>query len=128
MSNTELKPVFSVLLLKKDQNVISIVQTENYDEAKRVWSDLVERWTKAILDRRPFILDDGINASAFDPGLIHEILIKSIQLTNRINPNNPYLTEAQQGGFSNTFGRYSSQQGGNGQFPLGELMDNGFKY
>ena len=126
MSNN-LNNIFGVYIIKKDQNVITIMQTENFDEAKKSWEAYVERWVKCINDKRPFIIDVGISATAFDPGLISEILIKSMELSNRINPSNPYAQQMQEQGFSNTFGRYASKNNN----PLGsseELLDRGYQF
>jgi hypothetical protein len=125
----ELKSLFGVFIVFKDGNSAQIVQTENYDEARKAWTELVERWTRCVKDQVPFVLDDGLDASASDPGLIHKIFIKSIQLTNRINPNNPWLNQAQTGGFSNTFRNASVNPGElQSSYQSEELMDRGFKF
>ncbi len=119
--------LFGVFIVKKDKNVISIIQTSNYEEAEKIWNVLTEQWTKCILDRKPFILSNAVNKSAFDPGMIEEITIKTVELANRINPNNPFLQEMQRNGFSNTFGNYMGQSSTNPR-PTEELLDLGFNF
>jgi hypothetical protein len=123
MSNS----LFGVFIVKRDKNVITVVQTGNYDEASKAWDELTDQWTKCILDKKPFILSNNVNKSAFDPGLIEEIMLKTVELTNRINPNNPFMQEMQRSGFSNTFGSYTQQSSTN-SYTAEELLDRGFNY
>ena len=119
--------MFAVSIIRKDQTIITLLQTENLEEARRVWQSNVDRWTKCINDRRPFIIGNDINTTAIDPGLISEILVKTIELTSRINPNNPFLQQMNEQGFSNTFGRYTSKN--NNPFSTTEeLLDKGYQF
>ena len=118
--------IFSVFIVKKDQDVLQIVQSADFEEAKHAWDSLVDQWTKCVMDRKPFIISNSVNCIAFDPGIISEISLKTTELTNRINPNNPYAQQMVKRGFSNTFGNFT--QSTNTQHPAEELLDNGFNF
>lgn len=117
------KRVFAVTMMKRDQNHTIVAQTENIEEARRIWDQLVAQWTKCVRESTPFIIDTNVVATAFDPGMIYEITIKSTELTSRFNPNNPYQNNMQQHGFTETFGKFS-RAGTVGQ----DVLDNGFAY
>lgn len=120
------RKMFAVTLLKRDQQHIIISQTENYDEARATWTKLVEAWTRALKDQHPLVLDNSVTATAFDPGLVYEITIKTMDLTSRVNTSNPYTQDMLANGFSNSFG---AARGSNMAHDPGQgVLDGGFKF
>lgn len=102
--------LYSVLILRHDQQHVIIVQTDNKDEARNAYTELVDKWSLALKESQPFLIDNGITASATDPKMISDIRLEATAINNRINPNNPFMQEMQSNGFSNTFSKYRGQQ------------------
>jgi len=103
---------YSVLVLKRDQEHISVVETDSFDEADKLWQSLKDKWTTCLHEQKPFELRKPI-ITAFDPGLIYEITVRPVSDVVK-NPDNPYQQSMQRNGFSATF------RGGS------ELLDNGY--
>lgn len=99
----EQKIKYNVIVMKKAQDHIFMIETENYDEAYKVWKETKDKWTNAIKEQIPFELESPI-VTAFDPGMIYEITLVPIEAATNVNSNNPYKRNAQAKGFSNTFG------------------------
>ena len=119
---TQGRQLFAVTILKRDQQHLIVMQTENQDEAQEAWTKLVGLWTQALKEQTPFILG-GVSATAFDPGLVYEITINSTELTGTVSGNNPYNKNMLQNGFSESFGM--SAKGNSSQSPM---LDTGFKF
>lgn len=109
--NTSTKIKYGLLILKRDQDHIQVMETEDFKEADKLWEDLTERWTTCLSETKPFRLRSPIITS-FDPGLIYEITIRPVTESTR-NPDNPYQAKMQKEGFSATF--------------RGEVLDGGYK-
>lgn len=123
MANVQQK-MFAVTVLRRDEQHMILVQTPSQDEARKAWTVLLERWKTAIKEQTPFVLDNDVTATAFDPGLIYEITIKSTDLTSRFSQNNPYQNEMATNGFSNSWEKFSGGAAKQGN----ELLDSGFKF
>ena len=67
--------VLQVLLFRKDEvSPIVVMESTNFAECKKVWKDLIAKWTKAHKEAEPFILENPI-VTAFEPGIVAEIKI-----------------------------------------------------
>jgi len=109
------KQTYAVIVLKRNQDHIVVLETLDFDEAHKLYGELKEKWTKSLHDQTPFELSTPL-VTAFDPGLIYEITIRPITESD-INPNNPYRKEMINRGFSNTFNKNTNS-----------ILDEGYKY
>jgi hypothetical protein len=105
---------FSLVLLRKDQDHIHILETQNEKEVLVVWKELVNAWKTCVKEVIPFTLDKPL-VTAFDPGLISEIKI----LTKEMGlSDNPYKKEMLDKGFGNTLNNYTRTS---------DILDSGYK-
>lgn len=111
------KLVYTVLILKKNQDHIAAIETDNYDQAYELWKSLVESWRACVKNQEPFSIESPI-VTAFDPGLVLEISLVPITQTVEVN-NNPYKKEMVEKGLSETLGRYNTRGA--------EILDGGLK-
>lgn len=112
----EIQTMYSVLILRKDKDHITVIETENYDEAYESWKVIQEKWLGNLSEQKAFVLEKPI-VTAFDPGLIYEIKIVPYSIS-KSNKNNPYLTDMKARGLENSLGRYTSAN---------DLLDGGYK-
>jgi hypothetical protein len=116
MKTEEKLQLYAVYILKRDNSHITAIETKSFDEAHNLWKELRDKWTKAIKETLPFELSKPI-ITAFDPGLIYEITLKPvIEITDTINPNNPYHQQMIKNGLSSTLNT-----------SRGEIFDGGYK-
>lgn len=109
------KQRYAVLVLKRDQDHVSVMDTDKFEEADKKWSELTLQWTECLHEQKPFQLRKPL-ITAFDPGLIYEITVRPVSDVIK-NPDNPYQQDMQRRGFSATFGN----KGGS------EMLDGGYK-
>lgn len=101
---TEQEQFYTVLVLRKDGDNITAVESADFEECYKVWEELQGKWTEAVKEVKPFVLKDPI-LTAFEPGLIYEITLRPLSYKkSQINTNNPYARDMLDRGFSNTFG------------------------
>ena len=115
MEKSELNYV--VKLVRVDGTTIDLVETKDFSKAKGVWLKGHTQWTDAVADRRPFLIEEPADngyITAFDPSLIHEILILPVELEAK--SDNPYKQRMRNQGLS------SMVVGG-----VEGLMDGGYK-
>lgn len=105
------KSRYSLLILKRDQEHMEVLETENFDEIDKLWKELIEQWASCLHEQKPFILRRPV-VTAFDPGLIYEITIRPV-VENNMDNDNPYYSRAKKEGFSSAI--------------RGELLDGGYK-
>ena len=97
------KLVYSVIVLRQDQQHLAIIESTDYDKCYQKWKDLQSEWSMAWKDQRPFTLEDPV-VTAFSPSLIYEIkLIPIMTAEMESKSNNPYQQRMNQQGFTNTF-------------------------
>jgi hypothetical protein len=108
-------PTYSLLILRKDEQHISVVESSNYDEVFERYNEVKDHWAQSIRDKTPFELQKPI-VTVFDPGLVYEITIKLITETPSSRYENPYEKQMRKNGFSNMFNQ-----------PSGEVLDGGYR-
>jgi hypothetical protein len=110
------KLTYGVWLLKRDQNHIPVLETQNFEEADKLWVELKDRWTTCLHEEKPFELRSPI-ITAFDPGLIYEVTVRLVDETTEATEisKNPYQVKMKKEGFSSAF-RSS-----------GDVLDGGYK-
>lgn len=114
MSN-EQKVVYAVFVLRTDQQHITAIESDNYDECYETWESLHNVWMEASAENKPFVMTKPI-VTAFHPGLISEITLRPIVEQSASKNQNPYQKNMVNNGFSNSF-------------PTGggvDLLDNGY--
>lgn len=115
MSKEEKKiPLYNLLILRKDQFHIEVMETDNYDKIFEKYKEVKDQWAKCIKDQNPFELTSPV-VTTFDPGLIYEITIKLVTETPSSRYENPYNKQMQEKGFSKMFSSSS------------DLLDNGYR-
>jgi hypothetical protein len=102
--NKEEKQTYGVFILRRNQDHIHILESENYDEAYESWKELKAKWETSLHEQKPFELNKPV-VTAFDPGLIYEITLRPLTKSARVSSNNPYQQQMEKEGFGNTFGR-----------------------
>lgn len=108
------KIIYGVWLLKRDQDHIQVLETDNFETADKLWEELTEKWTTCLHEEKPFKLRSPI-VTSFDPGLIYEVTIRPASFSDEKTLDNPYQAKMQKEGFSSSF------RGG-------AMLDGGFKY
>ena len=116
MSTPDKAQVYNVIIMRRNQDHIIAVETENYDEAYEVWTKLKGVWLNALKEEIPFEMEKPI-VTAFDPGLIFEIRVLPVTVSKSTR-HNPYAAEMQREGFTKTFGKISGQGS--------DLLDKGY--
>jgi hypothetical protein len=107
---------YSVVILRRDNEHITVLETEDYDKAYESWTKLYQDWVTCLHEQKSFVMEKPI-VTAFDPGLIYEIKVLPVSISKSIR-DNPYTNKMRQEGFSKTFGNYA---GGN------DILDGGYK-
>jgi hypothetical protein len=116
MANDKVQ-VYTVLIIRRDGEHISALETETYDQAFELWTELKDQWLKNLKEHNTFELLKPI-VTAFDPGLISEIKIIPFAVSKAAR-HNPYALEMERTGFNRTFGKATNQGS--------ELLDSGYK-
>jgi len=106
--------VYAVLVLRTDQNHITVLESANYDECFNCWSELTAQWKETAKEGSPFQITNPI-VTSFSPGMITEITVVPVQAQNQALNDNPYQKDMMKEGFANTFGRNTG------------VLDNGYK-
>lgn len=104
MNNPE---CYSIIFLRKDDDHI-IIDSGNFEDTYMKWAFYRDNWSKCLHEKNPLEVvekDLGI-VTAFDPGIVYEIIIKKRDM--KINNNNPYFKEMNDRGFSNTLKSHST--------------------
>lgn len=109
------KMKYEVLILRRDQAHIQVMETEDFKEADKRWAELDSQWAACIKDTTPFKLRKPVITS-FDPGLIYEITVVPVSSAPAKNPDNPYQQEMQRKGLGATL------RGGVGP----DMLDGGY--
>ena len=107
------KEKYLIAILRKDGNHVFDLETENFEEAKKQWSKLIEYWESCIKEHKPFIVTTT-QISAFDPSLIYEIVIRP-STTLESDSSNPYKKRMMNNGLNKMFGGP-------------DILDSGFSY
>jgi len=104
MSKKKSTVVYEVIMMRRDTPLV-IMQSENFDECYERWKVLHSQWAEAIKEVKPFVLEDPI-LTAFEPGMIYEIILQPIQAapSMNVNPNNPYYKNMMEHGLSKSLG------------------------
>ena len=118
MKPEEKKKQYGVLILRKDQEHITVLETADFQAAHAAWKKLNEQWTACIKDNVPFSIESPI-VTSFDPGLIKEITVRPEVTPTETNRgvNNPYEQQMRKEGLQATM-----------KYGLGsDLLDGGYR-
>jgi hypothetical protein len=111
----ETKQTYAVFLMKRDQEHLMVLETEQFEEADKKWFEMRDLWTECLKSQTPFTLRSPM-ITAFDPGMIYEIsLVPKIKTETVRNPANPYAQRMNKEGLAATMGNRGS-----------EMLDGGF--
>jgi hypothetical protein len=113
------KQVYAVMVLRRDSDHITAIETEQFDNAYQLWTDLKAKWYDSIKEQKPFELEKPI-VTAFDPGLISEIKILAYMVQESV-ASNPYTQEMQKKGLTSALNQFRSA------VPTDDLLDSGYK-
>lgn len=103
--------VYSVLIIRKDSEIIEVDKTKDFKESEKLWEELHNKWQEAHKEGIPYVLKKP-EITAFEPGLIKEIKIVAMQSgVENVDMNNPYMQKMMKNGFSSTFPNQGRQQG-----------------
>lgn len=92
MKKEEKKQIYEVMILRFDQEHISVIQSDNFDSSYELWNKLSDDWQKSISERKPFRLDKPV-VTSFDPSLIKEITVRPLMEVEESKYNNPYQAQ-----------------------------------
>lgn len=113
----EKKTVYVLHILRRDENHISVIESNNYDEVYEQYKLLIENWNICIKEQKPFSLSFPV-VTTFDPGLIYEITVRPLMAEqNDTKYDNPYQQKMMKTGFQNMFSTT----------PSSDLLDNGYR-
>lgn len=100
MKNEEKKPSYICLILRKDGEHISVLESTDYDKVYDEYTRVTSEWTKCIKENTPFSLKFPV-VTTFDPGLIYEIKLNPVvePLASSRN-DNPYSKQMQRTGLA----------------------------
>jgi hypothetical protein len=123
MSKEEKKiPVYSLLVLRKDDQHIELLESNNYDEIFERYKEVKDHWAQCIKDQAPFELLKPV-VTVFDPGLIYEITIKLVTETPSSRYENPYQQQMQKQGLTSMINNRRPQVA----TAEGDLLDGGYR-
>lgn len=120
MTEEKKQQVYTLLILRKDDNHIEVVQSLNYDEVMEAYNRVRLQWATCIKDQTPFELMRPI-VTTFDPGLIYEITVRPLAETTVSRFENPYQQSMMKNGFSSMFNKQNQVT------TTGDLLDNGYR-
>ena len=121
MSKQEEKKVYEVLVLRVDQQHITAIRSESYDECYETWEALHSEWCESSDNNRPFVMKKPL-ITVFNPTLIKEITLVPVVEQAASKNNNPYQQEMINRGLTETLNKYRGQGA-----PQGDLLDGGYK-
>jgi len=101
-NNQEKKTLYTLNVMRRDQNHIAVIETTNYDEVYELYIKLTEQWSNCIKQSIPFSIVSPVITS-FDPGLIYEITVLPIVEQNVNKYDNPYHQKMIKNGFASAF-------------------------
>lgn len=97
----ERKQIYEVWIVKYQDEPISVLTTDKYDESYEKWKSLTETWTVALKDKMPFVVTNPV-VTAFDPGTVKEITVRPVMKTTESKYENPYQQQMMKNGLGNT--------------------------
>lgn len=120
MKETEEKQKYYVAILRRDGNNIIATETEDFEEAHKIYKEMLKEWKRANEEKQPFEVKKPLITS-FDPGMVYEITLRpfSANTKNSVNSENPYQQQMQRQGLGNMLG------GGAPNMP--DILDGGYK-
>lgn len=118
MTKQEEKQIYEVLVLRNDGQHMVAKSSDNYDTCFEAWKSLVAKWENAITNKIPLSIVEPV-VTAFDPGLIKEILLRPLMKVPESRYDNPYQKEMMNKGLSGVL------KPGNVLNP--DIMDEGYR-
>lgn len=127
----EPKQVLQVLLYRKDEAEPTVImESDNFAQCKKVWKQLIEKWTKAHKEAEPFVLESPI-VTAIEPGIVAEIKVfPKMEPQLQIDPNNPYQRDMLNRGLAQSMRGVAPgniYDNGAGGIAYSDMMDEGYK-
>ncbi len=114
----EEKQTYLLIILRRDNNHIDVMDSDEYDKIFETYKELTEKWATCITDSKPFSLTSPV-VTTFDPGLIYEITIKPIVDTvGKSKYDNPYQQAMMKNGLAGTLKSYDI---------MSDLKDGGYR-
>lgn len=120
MSKEEKKQIYEVWIIKYNDEPISILATDKYDESYEKWKFLTDVWVNALKDKTPFIITNPV-VTAFDPGTVKEITVRPVMKVAESKYENPYHQQMMKNGLGNTLKSVSAVSVFNS-----EILDEGY--
>lgn len=99
----EEKIVYQTAILRKNGEHISVLESTKFDDCLKCWESLQNQWADCAKEMKPFIIKDPV-ITAFEPGLIYEILVRPLYSEESANSNNPYTKRMYEQGLTRTLG------------------------
>lgn len=120
MVKEEKKQIYEVWIVKYNDEPISILTTDKYDESYERWKNLTDTWVNSLKDKTPFIITNPI-VTAFDPGTVKEITVRPVMKVAESKYENPYHQQMIKNGLGNTLKSVNNASVFNS-----ELLDEGY--
>lgn len=99
MKNEEKKPSYAVVILRRDEQHILVLEDNNYDKVFEEYEKIAAKWASCVKDHTPFSLTSPV-VTTFDPGLIYEIKINPVVETAASKYDNPYANQMRRNGLA----------------------------
>lgn len=115
----ERKQIYEVWIVKYNDEPISVLTTNKYDESYEKWQELTNTWISALKDKTPFIITSPV-VTAFDPGTVKEITVRPVMKISESKYENPYQQQMMKVGLGNTL------KTNMGNSINSELLDEGY--
>lgn len=116
--NEEKKQLYGVWIVRYNDEPISVLTTDKYDESYERWKELTDTWINAITGKTPFIITSPV-VTAFDPGTVKEITVRPVIKVAESKYENPYHAQMVRDGLGNTLKNTSN-------FMNPEILDEGY--
>ena len=103
-------------IIRADGVNVDLVETEDFNDAKKTWETAYLQWQECVQERKPFVVEYPAKTSfitAFDPSVIREVVVLPVSLQKP--SDNPYQNRMQKHGLGAMMGQ-----------PAGDLLDNGY--
>lgn len=118
MQKEEKKQLYEVWIVKYNDEPISVMSTDKYDESYEKWIELKDTWMNALKEKTPFILTSPV-VTAFDPGTIKEVTIRPVMQVAESKYNNPYHQQMLRDGLGKTLRN-------SGNMLSSDILDEGY--
>ncbi len=109
----EKKPLYALHILRRDEQHISVLESDNYDKVYEMYTEITNLWADCVKNSLPFSLKSPV-VTTFDPGLIYEIKIL------------PIMVEQTSSRYDNPYHQRMVKQGLGTSIPIPPILDEGY--